>query len=366
MQYSIKKKPNGIYFVSYYEGETRRRISTQTTDLKEARARARGIVGGTFAPVVSSKPTRAGAMTVGELLDRCHQTVWRTARSQATLKSNIKILQEMCGQWVVAELTYARLEELVRSLFDRGYAAGTVHRKLCTLSKALNQATKMTYADGRPVLQGKVPMPTVTAKNSRDRIISPEEEVAIFNAVDARARSETTRDWRRFGHLLRFLLDSGCRLSEALNVREANLEERNGRIFVLFPRYTTKSDKPRSLPLSNDITGRLPHLRANAVDGRLFPLKPQTAWYMWNTIRGDVAKAGLCIDDVVLHTFRHTCLTRLAKSGKVRLEHISDWAGHANMEITRQFYLHLMPEDKLSTLAALEAVTSGIRERVPT
>ncbi len=43
--------------------------------------------------------------------------------------------------------------------------------------------------------------------------------------------------------------------------------------------------------------------------------------------------AGGDIDDVVLHTLRHTCITRLAL-GEMELRRLSMWAGHPDVSIT--------------------------------
>ena len=360
--YSLKRKPSGIYFVEFYEGDTRRRITTGSTDAKSARQRARDIVTGAAAPVPASRTARrkVGGMTMGQLLDRCCQTVWspREVRSQRTVKSNAKILREMIGDVPVADMTYTRLQDLVQELFARGYAAGTVHRKMCAVSKALTEATMLTEADGRPVLAGKPKMPSVNAKNARDRVLGVDEEHAMFRAIAARSVAEPNRPWVRFAHLMRFLLDTGCRLGEALNVGVNDLKTRNSAVFVSFPRYTTKNEKPRELPLTTAIRQSLPHLRQTAVGGKLFPMKSQTVWYMFSTIRSELVAEGFAVSDVVLHTMRHTCLTRLARSGKVPLERISDWAGHSTLQVTMDHYRHMMPEDKLSTLDVIEEISS--------
>lgn len=298
---------------------------------------------------------------MGQLLDRCLQTVWsaREVRSQRTVKSNAKILREMIGDVPVADMTYTRLQDLVKELFARGYAAGTVHRKMCAVSKALTEATMLTDSDGKPVLAGKPKMPAVNAKNARDRVLGVEEEHAMFGAIAARAAAEPHRQWSRFGHLMRFLLDTGCRLGEALNVGTTDLETRHDAVFVSFPRYTTKNEKPRELPLTKAIRDSLPALQQTAVGGKLFPMKSQTVWYMFSTIRRDLAANGWSVSDVVLHTMRHTCLTRLARSGKVPLERISDWAGHSTLQVTMDHYRHMMPEDKLSTLDVLEHISAS-------
>ena len=89
---------------------------------------------------------------------------------------------------------------------------------------------------------------------------------------------------------------------------------------MTFPRYQTKSDKPRTVPFtpaaSTVLDEMTPHV-ARRSDGSLsfFPISEQNTWHMWGQVKQDVRKAGFNIDDVTLHTFRHTCLTRLAQGG---------------------------------------------------
>ncbi|MBV9842979.1 MAG: hypothetical protein JOY99_15840 [Sphingomonadaceae bacterium] len=75
------------------------------------------------------------------------------------------------------------------------------------------------------------------------------------------------------------------------------------------PRYVTKNDKPRSVPLTKTLVDELPALEAQAGCAekakRFFPMKPSLAWYMWDQIRQDLKKQGVDVDDVTLHTLRH-------------------------------------------------------------
>jgi integrase len=128
-------------------------------------------------------------------------------------------------------------------------------------------------------------MPSITARNARDRVLSTEEEAAVFETIEKRMREEPTRDWRRFRALIRFLLDTAARPGEALGVEAGDIEERTIEregvprtvTFVLFRQYRTKNDKPRQLPLSEAVVAELPYLKLAAVNGKLFPLKPATA-----------------------------------------------------------------------------------------
>lgn len=376
----LRQKPNGIWVADFVDADgKRRRESTRTRDKATARVRGRRLELGlpiedtpgpfevpTAGPSQPPAQPSGAGMTMDELFRRCELTVWhpREVKSQATIRSNLKVLSALIGSKLVTEIDYDELERLKDELFARGYAAGTVKRKLDMVGKALTMATKWKdERTGKLIITGRPAMPQIDARNSRDRIVTLEEEEAIFDAIDARHAREPTRDWRRFRALIRFLLDTAARLGEATNVRTGDLvtrtvkdpatgEERL-RTFVQFRRYRTKNDKPRMIPLTDRVEAELGYLRmAAAPDGRVFPLKPATVWYMWDNIRADLKEAGLDLHDVVLHTFRHTCLTRLAE--RLPLHKLSEWAGHSDIKVTRDHYLHLHADSLLDGLTLLE------------
>lgn len=377
----LKPKPNGIYYVEFHDETGRRRISTGTRDKAVARKKMRDIVLG-VSPATSlmpKAPKGAGHVTMRDLFDRAMKTVWAPseAKSQATIISTVNILDPYIGDVPIQDMTYTRLEELVDKLkADKGYAPATIKRKLDMVSKALRMATKWTDDKGRPLLEAKPPMPTIRIANQKDRIVSRVEEVAIFNAIEARRQKEPGRQWFRMAALVRFLLDTGARLGEALGLTTDDVEERiNGVTYVTFARYKTKNDKPRTIPLTPAAVAALdamrPHLGKNKDgDWLFFPMKNGTAWYMFDQIRKDLKKEGFNLDDVVLHTFRHTALTRLAQGG-MDLLRLQQWAGHSDPKITAERYTHLQPSDLDAGLDILGAsnptpgVVQGSRDTRP-
>jgi integrase len=370
--YTLKER-NGTLYVQWTDPATGKymRKSTDTKDRKVARQRAPMIMTGQFSvetpleKTIRERRVTASNMTMAHLFDRCRKTIWspKRVKSQRTVDSNIRILNGYIGDVAIKDMTYQRLETLVDTLRGVGYAEATIDRKLSAVGAALTQATKELDEDGKPLLTGKPAMPVMSADNFRDRIVSKDEEVAVFKAIEARALREPMRDWRRFGHLCRFLLDTGCRLGEPLALKNARVEEQevNGtaRVSARWTSEETKSGKPKVIWLTKAVIETLPYLRMNAVSDQLFPFKAATAWYMWDTIRSDLKAAGVPMDDVVLHTFRHTCLTRMAKSGKWKLDEISRWAGHATLQITQDRYLHLIPTDTAHLVDRLDAMAAA-------
>ena len=177
-------------------------------------------------------------LTMRDLFARCQETIWAPGqiKSLATVKSNVKILNLYIGDEAITDMTFPRLERLVAQLqagekktksgTKGGYSNGTIHRKITAVGAALTRATKEVDADGRPWLVGKPAMPQIKLTNIRSRTLTVAEEDAVIRAIWAREAKETTRDWLRFLTLFRFLMNTGCRLGEALGTHLTDLDTR--------------------------------------------------------------------------------------------------------------------------------------------
>lgn len=297
-----------------------------------------------------------------ELFDRCavDPECWGKARSQDTIRSNIKLLNKRIGDELVTDMTRNRLKQLVEEMREAGYAPGSIKRKLDMVSKALRMAAE-EYEDaaGKPLLLAKPTMPKITVHNLKDRVLKADEELLVFAAIDARELKEPMRQWRRFRMFVRVLIDEGFRRSEALQLGPesvVNLDvDGQPYPFLQLDRYKTKNGKPRLVPCTPAVRELIPALNAQAHAGRWFPLDA-SAWYMWDNIRADVKEMGADIDDVGLHTLRHTCITRLAQGG-MELQRLSLWAGHSDVSITAKRYSHIDATDLLRGLGTVP--TSG-------
>ncbi len=366
------RTPGGMIYVHFHDAQGKlQRKSCDTRDMRIARQRIADIVaGGWTAPTAVEKAAgakakarevKADSVTMAHLLDRCAKTIWSPTRvrSQPTVRSQIRILNRLIGAELVADMTYKRLEALADQLRAEGYAEATVDRKLSAVGAALSQACKETDNQGRPWITGKPAMPTFAADNFCDRTVSLDEETTIFEIIAARATREPMRDWTRFGHLIRFLFDTGCRKGDALSVMESHLSTRqiDGLIYTFVTFYNAKgrvgSGKHRTIPLTQEIVASLSYLKAASPDGRLFPFRAGGVNYFWSAVRKDARDVhGIDLSDVKIHTLRHTNISRkAAKSGKKGDIHkISQWAGHSNIAITVKRYAHLMPEDMIDLL----------------
>lgn len=380
----LKTKPTGIYFIEFEGPDAegvigRRRVSLDTRDKNEARAQMRLWAAGSHpkqlavalaSPKVLVKKTISSTgWTVSMALERCldDYDVWRGKASESVNASNVKALAPICGEDQVADLTYERVGEIIQAMRDAGAAPGTISRRLSTLSMAVTRS--MIWKDpktGKPYLSGRPIWPSVTVQNTQDRVVTYEEETAIFAAIEQRRVKQPNRHWWAFQALVRVLLDTGVRLGEALNINKRAIHTTTiidpmtgtPRVatFLELPRYSTKSKKPRRVPLSQAIIDLKPALDAQALDGKWFPWPKgaTTPWVMWNEVREDLKATGIDLSDVKQHTFRHTCLTRLARGG-MGLHRLKEWAGHHDIKVTEERYGHLCNEDLLVGLEIQQA-----------
>lgn len=363
-----RQKANGMWLVDFEEDGKRKRVSTgiKTAPMRrepqEVRDAGRDIILG-IRPSAIQRPAHKtdGRMTVRELLDKCELTIWHpdNVRSQRTIRSNVKVLDDMIGDEAMEDVTYTRLTKLVTDMKARGYAPATIKRKLAMLARALKEATMWTDDQGRPLLRAKPPFPRIVVNNLKERIITPVEQSALMAAVEKRRQIEPNRQWFRFRVFLTVTFATGGRLGEVLGLGPKNITQRDGTSYVTFPRYRTKSGKPRTIPLAADAVSALGSLMDHLIldqptqEWRFFGLTPSTMDVMFRQAREDVEReTGMDLSGVTIHTIRHTVLTRLAQGG-MDLARLQEWAGHSDPKITAERYLHLMPSDLDKGLAIL-------------
>lgn len=375
---------NGVWYVDYTCPVTgkRRRRSAETTEKSVALEKQRAWVTGLDwkAPPAAGKEPGTQGYTLEQAFDACTKTIWSPleASSQDTIKSNSKILSAMVieidgkpvrlGGMPVAKITFTVLELVKRELVSKGYAATTVNRKMHHIGAALSCCTEWEDSKGVKLLAAKPRTPTAKVENeNRERVLTEAEEALVFDAIDAREVRQPTNAWAHYRALIRVLLDSGMRRGEAVQVRASQFtQDEDGDWQIDLLGKQTKNGKPRTIPCTAAVAALIPWLQANSLpDGRVFPFSGENAWYRWDCLREDIAKAHKKVDlsDAVIHSLRHTCLTRMSNRG-VPIEVLCEIAGHHSITITAKYYVHIASKrkkDAIKTLTRPRLVVSNAR-----
>jgi integrase len=275
--------------------------------------------------------------SLGAILDHLAQHHWaKQPLSYKKAMVNVRRVKADLGESTpISNINRERLQEYVEELLDSGNASNTVNRKLSVLSVALGHAEEMGYIARAP----RVPFQKPGEK--RIRVITPEEEVRIVSLF-TRWELPDMVDFTVLG------IETGLRLSELLAMEWTSVADDLARWRV--EKGKTKAAR-RTVPLSPAARNALVRLKQRhpGDDGPLTFMRPdmETRWRdVWDRMR-----TVLKLDDVLIHTMRHTCASRLCaqcKGQSVKLPSVMKWMGHSNVNTT-MIYVH-PDDDDLDTL----------------
>lgn len=217
---------------------------------------------------------------------------------------------------------------------ERKLANSTVNRYTSTLSAVFSFAQAHGVIDTHPMKGGKVRK--LKEGPGRLRILTDQEEARLLEAAKQ-------SEWPMMWLYLRMLLTTGARRSEVNNLRwrDVNLAES----IAVLP--TTKNGHARALPLVSDVKVAL------AAAAKVKPLHSDFVFYdptrptrakpvetAWKACR---KAAGLDDGEVVLHTTRHSAITKLVKGG-ANLAQVAVVSGHRTLAMLKR-YEHLAAQD---------------------
>jgi integrase len=217
---------------------------------------------------------------------------------------------------------------------DKLLSGSTVNRYIATLSAVFSFALQHGVIDTHPMKGGKVKK--LRENDGRQRILTEDEETKLLDAAKV-------SDWPMMWLYLRMLLTTGARRSEVnfLKWEYVHLDEK----VAILPK--TKNGDPRALPLVADVrealaaASKIRPLHSNYVfyDPR-DPAKPKPVETPWKACR---KAAGLEGQGVVIHTTRHTAVTKLVKGG-ANLAQVAAVSGHKTLAMLKR-YEHLASKD---------------------
>lgn len=126
--------------------------------------------------------------------------------------------------------------------------------------------------------------------------------------------------------LIDFLMETGCRINEALSL---TFEDINENYLIVYTRKSKNSDRvPRKLPIPNCLKG-------GEGKGRVFPEWNKTPKFLDKTLRANEMRIW------GFHSLRHRYASRLSKEGRPIFE-IMSLLGHSQLKTTQQ-YLQMLP-----------------------
>ncbi len=224
---------------------------------------------------------------------------------------------------------------------DKPLSPATINRYGAALSAVFGFALQHGVIEAHPMKGGKVKR--LKEGPGRQRILTPDEESRLLAAAAASR-------WEGMHLFVLMLLTTAARKSEVLNLRWRDVDLARG-IAVL---GKTKNGSPRALPLVADVRAALAtaaKVRPLGSDLVFFdpkqPERPKNVDTLWRFVR---IRAGLDDTDdpvhkVVMHTTRHTGVTKVIRNG-ANLAQAALISGHKTLAMLKR-YEHLAADDVL-------------------
>lgn len=265
-------------------------------------------------------------VSMTELLRLTWSTAWRTCKDGKGLMRRAEIvLDDM--QWAdkpAHQLTTTDLQAMMEHYRAKRLTDATINRKLASISKMLSVAVERGVIVQRPTVK------QVRERNGRVRFLTKQEEAALLQLA-------LEHEYNQLHSLIGFLLDTGCRVSEALGLKPCDVSET--RQAVTF--HDTKNGDTRTVPLTaraQDVLFGWDGITQNQVN------------HQWNRIRSQMGLAGDM--QMVPHILRHTCASRLVQNG-IDLRIVKEWMGHKSIVMTMR-YAHLRLDDLMNARDVLD------------
>jgi integrase len=326
---SVKEMKRGGYRIDV-QLKGRRIRETVYCTYEEALRREEEIKRSLKAEVDVTREDKYKLTTMRELFELAIEHRWRNCKCDSGIRRARMIIEEFIGWDTPAIKVDSNLVAQLSTHYRvKGNSEATINRKKCALSTLLSVGRQL----GRIPSTHKPHLGLAKEKKGRLRWLNEAEEKRLLSAA-----------FRCYGHeyrfFIEFLIDTGARLSEALQAHVNDIN--NGRITF----WHTKSGEPRTIPLTDRIKGKLPS------EGYLFPSFANRDTRHLYTKLEETLKAAKLGDDVVYHTMRHTCATRLVQAG-VDVRVIKEWLGHSTITTTMR-YAHLAPKLLDSALEKLQ------------
>lgn len=254
-----------------------------------------------------------------ELWHAYSDILWEPSDHKNTCKGYAYELQSIIENHRIEKFDAKLIDKITGCLRAKGNKNSTVNRKLACLSKLLRKHQRNGEIDRIPEIR-KLP-----EKNGRIRFLDLSEEAAIVSNLDKVNEA--------YGLLAQFLVDTGARVGEALQLRWCDVADGHATF------WETKANTPRTVPLTNRALSVIEQRRGEIPLGPFSDVRYANFRNAWLKAR---KRAGLGSDpQIVPHILRHTCASRLAQNG-VDIKRIQEFLGHKSLTMTLR-YAHLAP-----------------------
>jgi len=277
-------------------------------------------------------PAHPKGITITQGIEEGQGLLWRNLPSEGCNWSHVRFAAKVLGpDTLLDDIDTPQINQIIRAFDKLGRADGTLNRYLSHTKTFLTWAYDAKLRT-KPV---EIQWGWRTEAKGRIRWLTYPEEAQLLSLVPDNV-----------GKLIRVAIATGCRRDELVTTE---LDQINGNLLHL---WKTKTNSPRTVPMTDEIAGLLTELVAKRTMPTRISLRR----------RWEFARFEMNLQDdkeFVFHITRHTCATRLLDAG-VDVLVIKEWLGHKRIETTQR-YTHVKPsnlQDALRRVGEISALAS--------
>ena len=258
------------------------------------------------------------------------------------------------GEVSLRSLTREDLQSFLNRKLSSGLSWETVHHFKCALSKVLGVAEEWGYVAQN--VAEKTKLPRRTGSNEKT-VLTPIQTRQLAAVLNEPAQSITL-----------LLALTGLRIGELLALRWGNVDLTARMIRVAESVYEGHFDSPktrrgaRTIPIGQETSDLLDALRpvTPMPKGLVFAKSDGGPLDRWNLLRKHLKPAArkLGLPNVTWHLLRHGHATMLDVVG-TPIGTMQSLLGHSTPEITREIYLHAIPEEQRRAVERVERLVFG-------
>lgn len=274
--------------------------------------------------------TEAEATLLSEVIGRYRREVLPSKRGAASDESRLKTLDAHFGVYKLASITSTAVAKF-RDERLKAIGPQSVIHEINLLNRVLKAATLdwgIALPGGLPTAQVRKP----TKPRGRDRRVSQDELNAILK------HSESAE----LATIICLAVETAMRRGELVTLTWSNIDLK--KCIAHLPK--TKTDTPRSVPLSKAAVAALKQLPRNIGEGKIFRLQAESISQAFERAC-EPQRANLI--NIRFHDLRHEATSRLFEKGLNVME-VATITGHKTLDMLKR-YTHLKAEDLAKKLA---------------
>ncbi|TGU71635.1 site-specific integrase [Geomonas terrae] len=327
-----KRGAKAVYYMNFIVDGVRVSRSTGKFSKKDARLveaveKKRMMVDGALSP-----RERAARMLLSVAIQRTYDERWKDNKDGLKAKRLAERAIDLIGDIPLSKIEDETIKRLVKKLEDSGVKGATINRYLATI-KTLLRHHQQPWEHIKLKKESK----------GRIRVLSKEEEVTVVSLLRDSDHGKNRSYYPEAADLVEVLVDTGCRLSEILNLKYEDINWDTNLISI----WINKGDNPRSIPMTKRVRGIL-LARQGRSSVKPFTLDIDQAQKAWSWARKRMMLGG--DKEFVMHALRHTTATRLLAKG-IDIYTVKSYLGHSTIQVTER-YAHLSP-GKLANAAEI-------------